>query len=69
MTATKSQFISMSNHDIALHFYSQIMHAKTKQSENGLVYDNDAEHLNIPEIVHYITHHAILDQTPIGTED
>ena len=69
MTATKSQLISMSNHDIATHFYSLIMHAKTKQSKDGLVYDNDAEHINIPEIVYYITHHAIIDQTPIGMED
>ena len=69
MTATKKQLVTMSNHDIGNYFYSLIMHAKTKQSKDGLVYDNDAEHINIPEIVYYITHHAILDQTPIGTEE
>lgn len=66
MTATKQQLVSMSNHDIANYFYSLIMHAKTKQTDDGLVYDEKAEHINVPEIVYYITHHAILDQTPIG---
>ncbi len=68
MTATKTQLVSMSNHDIAYHFYALIMHAKTKQTKDGLVYDNDAEHINIPEILYYITHHAVLDQTPIKEE-
>lgn len=66
MTATKQQLVSMSNHDIAAYFYSLIMHAKTKQTQDGLVYDAKAEHINIPEIVYYITHHSILDQTPVG---